>query len=136
VWSQPTVRWLFLADTAVAFWNGFFFALYYLFCVRSLGLGAFAIGVIISVGGVGALFGSTGAARISRLRLVGPVLLGLLLLNRCGDLLIPMAGLEVDRWLVYGFLIAHQLIADGFRVAYVVLAVSLRQALLPAEVLA
>jgi predicted MFS family arabinose efflux permease len=135
VWRQPTIRWLFLAETTLAFWNGFFFALYYLFTLRVLGLGEAAVGLIISVGGAGALLGSTGAARISRLRLAGPVLILLLLLNRTGDLLIPMAGLDVGPVMVYGFLIAHQLIADGFRVAYVVLAVSLRQALLPTEVL-
>lgn len=59
----------------------------------------------------------------------------LLLFNRAGDLLIPLAGTDVSELFVYAFLIGHQLIADGFRVAYTVLAVSLRQVLLPPAVL-
>lgn len=135
VWEQPVVRRLFLAEANIAFWNGFFVALYMLFCLRTLELSEGAVGLIISVGGVGALFGSVVANRISRLRRAGPVLIGLLIINRLGDLFIPAAGLDIAVPLMFGFLIAHQLIADGFRVAYVVLAVSLRQALLPREVL-
>lgn len=65
VFRQPTIRWLYIAETTVAFWNGFFFALYYLFTLRILNLGEGAVGVIISVGGVGALLGSAAANRIS-----------------------------------------------------------------------
>lgn len=135
VWRHPIIRRLFLAESNVAFWNGFFFALYMLFCLRTLDLSEGAVGLVISVGGVGALLGSLMAGRISRLRRAGPVLLVLLLVNRLGDLFIPMAGLDVGAPLMFGFLVAHQLIADGFRVGYVVLAVSLRQSLLPTEVL-
>lgn len=133
VWAEPTIRPLFLGAAATAFWGGFFFALYMLFTLDTLGLSPGEVGLIISVGGVGALFGSALTARISRKLRAGPVLIALLALSQAGSLLIPMA--RGPTWLVIAFLVGHQLIGDGFRVAYHVLAVSLRQILLPLEVL-
>ena len=50
-------------------------------------------------------------------------------------LFIPMAAGTSSRAMTIGFLVAHQLLSDGFAVAFLILAVTLRQTVLPRELL-
>ncbi len=128
------VRPLFLVEGAMALFGGFFFTLYMVFTIDTLALSPGVVGVLIGVGGVGALFGAAiaGALR-DRIRL-GPAMLVMLAVGQGSALLIPTAS--GPDWAVLAFLTAHQLLGDGFLVAYAIHAVSLRQTVLPQGLLA
>jgi len=103
-------------------------ALYGLYAIRELGLPPALLGVVISLGGVGALAGSFAAGRASRWLGVGPsVALGLLGYGLSG-LLIPFAAGPVA--LAAAMLAASQLL-DGLHSVYAVNEVSLRQSITP-----
>lgn len=131
VWSVPMVRSIFLVEAVMSLYGGFFFALYMLFTLDTLDLPAGVVGIIISMGGVGALFGAAIVARLPRSRRAAPVLFVLLSLALVGEMLIPLASGEL--WLVLALLLSHQLIGDGFGAAFHIIAVSLRQALIPPD---
>ena len=63
---DPLVRPGFLVDAVSAFVNGIFAALYTVFALKTLGLSPATLGLIISVGGIGALFGALLAGRLSK----------------------------------------------------------------------
>ena len=133
VFGHPQVRPIVISLMVWSIAGGFFTALYALFCLRTLDLPTSTFGVIIAMGGIGSL----GGALISR-RLVAAIGLGRTLiatsaLSVAGGVLIPLArGSQVA---VLGFLGAHQLLGDGFAVAFIIQAVSLRQTVLPRHVL-
>ena len=80
-------------------------------------------------GGIGALFGATLAGRVSRSMGLGPALIACMTGTRIAAFLIPLA--RGPEWLALSCLLGHQLVGDGLLVAYYVLAVSLRQSVLP-----
>ena len=126
---HPLVRPEFLVEANSAIWNGFFAALYTIYALETLHLGPGALGLVISAGGIGALFGATLAGRVSRFMGLGPALIALMTGTRIAAFLIPLA--RGPEWLVLSCLLGHQLVGDGLLVAYYVLAVSLRQSVLP-----
>lgn len=130
---HPVIGPIFAAMGVQAFFGGFFFALYMLYCLRVLQLDEATVGVIIGVGGVGALFGSLLARRLAALLGTGPAMIATLAAAQAASLCIPAAAAAGD--LRLPLLVAHQLLGDGLMVAFVVLAVSLRQTLLPTDVL-
>ena len=133
-WHHELVRPILLALTVTSFFGGFFAALYMLFALEVLGLGPATIGVVISMGGVGALLGALASPALARRLGLGRTLLVALTLSAAGGLCIPAASGPL--WLVLVFLFTHQLIGDGFYAAFAVQAVSLRQTVLPLSVLA
>jgi hypothetical protein len=128
---RPIVNCLMVWSIA----GGFFIALYALFCLRTLGLSEAAFGVIVASGGVGSLAGAIVARRLSRALGVGWTLIATSALSTAFGLLIPLAASAGSRPVMLGLLVAHQLLGDGFSVAFIVLAVTLRQTVLPREVL-
>ena len=114
--------------------DGFFMALYMLYAIDTLGLSVATIGIIISLGGVGALGGAVLTEPLSRHFGLGPAMIIALALAKISALLIPLAGLFPT--LQLPLLSAHQLLGDAFMVAFLILATSLRQALLPLDVMA
>jgi MFS family permease len=130
---HPLVRPEFLVEANSAIWNGFFAALYTLYALETLHLGPGALGLVISAGGIGALFGATLAGRVSRAMGLGPALITCMMGTRIAAFLIPLA--RGPEWLALSCLLGHQLVGDGLLVAYYVLAVSLRQSVLPQETL-
>jgi MFS family permease len=138
VFGHPIVRPIVLSHMVWAFSGGFFMALYTLYCLRELGLSETTFGVIVAMGGVGSL----GGAVLSR-KIVNSLGLGraMVLMSTCSlgfALLIPLAGSSLTGGsfaLVLAFLAAHQLLSDGFSVAFVIQAVTLRQTVLPRNVL-
>jgi MFS family permease len=135
VFGGPVVRSLVLTLMMWSIAGGFFVALYAPFCLRELALSEATFGVIIAMGGVGALAGAVLARSLARLLGVGRTLLVTSTLSLACTLFIPIAAAGTSRTMVIGFLVAHQLFGDGFSVAFVVLAVTLRQTVLPREVL-
>jgi predicted MFS family arabinose efflux permease len=135
VFGHPLVRPLILTLMVWSVTGGFFTALYTPFCLRALGLPASTFGVVIAMGGVGSLGGAMLARGLARVLGVGRTLIVAAALSVVFTLFIPIAGLGAPRWLTIGFLVVHQLFGDGFAVAYIILAVTLRQTVLPRGVL-
>jgi MFS family permease len=113
--------------------GGFFSALYVPYCLNELDLSTSTFGVIVAMGGVGSL----GGALVSRW-LVGTIGLGRTLmvtsaLSLACALFIPLAHGSFA--MIVAFLVAHQALGDGFAVAFLIQAVTLRQTVLPKRVL-
>lgn len=132
-WDHPMVRPLLLAQSVAFFFGGFFMALYMLFTLDVLGLQPATVGIVIAMGGVGALLGALASSSMTRRLGLGRALFATLALASLGGVLIPAAS--GPTWVVLLCLFVHQLMSDGFSTAFSVQAVSLRQSVLPLEVL-
>ncbi len=135
VFGHPLVRPIVLTLMVWSIAGGFFVALYTLFCLRELGLSEATFGVVIAMGGIGALAGAVVARSLARVLGVGRTLLVASTLSLACTLFIPIAASATSPATRIGFLTAHQLLGDGFSVAFVILAVTLRQTVLPRELL-
>jgi Na+/melibiose symporter-like transporter len=135
VFGHPLVRPIVLTLMVWSIAGGFFNALYTLFCLRELGLSEATFGIIIAMGGVGALAGAILARGLARVLGVGRTLLVASAVSVICTLFIPLSASGTSRAMTIGLLIAHQLLSDGFAVAFVILAVTLRQTVLPRSLL-
>jgi len=133
LFAEPLIRPLFLTSVTSALFGAFFFALYTFFAVTTLRLTPAMLGVTIAVGGVGALVGASLAAWLGRRLGIGRALILAGLLEAAFTLLIPLAGGGPAR--AMAMLMAGQLFGDALGTAFLIHAVSLRQAVLPGEVL-
>lgn len=133
-WRHDLVRPLLLAQSVQALFGGFFMTLYMLFALRVLNLGEAAIGLIIGVGGIGALIGVMLVEPARRAFGYGGAIVAGLALGQLASLLIPLSAgagpLQIPA------LVAHQLIGDGALTVFFILSGSLRQTVLPQEMLA
>lgn len=116
---------LFAAEAILMFGIGFFSALYMLFALRVLGLDIAFVGLIISVGGIGALVGALIGPPFVRWFGLGPSVVLLFALTAASNLLIPIAG-GADLFSV-ACLVTAQLVGDGAAVAYFIQTTTLRQ---------
>jgi predicted MFS family arabinose efflux permease len=135
VFGHAQVRPIILALMMWSVGGGFFVALYAPFCLRTIGLSETAFGVVIAMGGVGSLAGAVLGRSLARRLGVGRTLIAASALSVLCTLLIPIAASAPSRAMTIGLLAAHQLLGDGFAVAFIVLAVTLRQTVLPRDVL-
>lgn len=138
VFRHPLVRPIVLSHMVWSISGGFFLALYTLFCLRELRLSEGAFGVIVGMGGIGALAGALISRAMVRRIGLGRTLVTTSMLSLACAMFIPLAGSSVtggEYALIVGFLVAHQLLSDGFSVAFVIQAVTLRQTVLPRETL-
>jgi MFS family permease len=135
VFGHPLVRPIVLTLMVWSIAGGFFMALYTPYCLRELGLSQATFGVIIAMGGVGSLGGAIVARSLARVLGVGRTLLVTSALSLLCTLFIPIAASGTSPAMTIGFLVAHQLFGDGFAVAFIILAVTLRQTVLPKSVL-
>ncbi len=133
VFGHPIVRPIVISHMVWSLSGGFFMALYTPFCLRVLKLDTATFGVVIAFGGIGAL----GGALLSRVFVrgfgLGRTLVITSALSLVCALFIPLA--EGPFAVIIAFLIAHQLLSDGFSVAFVIQAVTLRQTVLRKEIL-
>ena len=132
-WRHDLVRPLFLVAAIEAFFGGFFYGIYMIFLMQTLGLSASAYGILVGLGGIGALGGALAARWVATRLGLGPAMIVLLAGGQALALLIPLAG--GPEWRVLGFLGAHQLFSDALIVAFLIHAMSLRQTVLPQAVL-
>jgi MFS family permease len=135
VFGHPLVRPLILTLMVWSVTGGFFIALYTPFCLRALALSESTFGIVIAMGGVGSLGGAFLARALSRLIGVGRTLIVSALFSLVFTLAIPLAASTSSHAVTIGFLVAHQLVGDGMSVTFVILAVTLRQTVLPRAVL-
>jgi MFS family permease len=106
-----------------------FLAIYVLYMTRDLGLTAAEVGLVLSIGGAGALVGALLADPLRRWIGQGPAIVLTLFLFGVTGLLIPLAVL-VPEWAL-PLVIASEFLQWMAIVAHEVCAVSLRQAIVP-----
>lgn len=131
--SQPLLRVLALGAALRAFFGSFFGTLYGLYVIREVGLSPATLGFLIAAGGIGALAGALLSARVTRKFGLGATLTGTLLVSGLCNLLIPAAGGAV--WLAAGLLMLAQIVGDAAMTVYEVNEISLRQMLVPKQLL-
>jgi predicted MFS family arabinose efflux permease len=132
-WAEPTVRPMLLMSTFNGLFGGIFSALYIVFALRVLHLTPALLGLAIACGGGGAFLGSLLAQPMARALGLGPAILASGALAAAGALLIPLSPPGVVGGMTG--LVASQLIGDCFGVVSLILAVSLRQTLIPQKLL-
>jgi Na+/melibiose symporter-like transporter len=133
LWSRAELRALITADMVNHLAAGFFVALYMVYTLRELALGEATVGIVIGFGGVGALGGALIARRLGDALGLGPALFAAMIASRAANLLIPAAA--GPHGAVLALLIVHQLVGDGFAMAFNIHAVTVRQTVLPTAVL-
>ena len=135
VFGHPQVRPIVIALMVWAVAGGFFVALYAVLCLRTLALPESTYGVIVAMGGIGSLAGALISRRLARRIGVGRTLIVTSTLSTLAWLFMAIAPYAGSYAIVLLFLGAHQLLGDGFQVAFYVQAVTLRQTVLPRSVL-
>lgn len=132
-WGEPRVRMLLIMTGVGGLFGGFFSALYYLYVLRDLGLTTALMGLGVAAGGVGALAGSTLAQRMARWLGVGPAICISGILSALGTLIVLVAPSNPAG--AMACLVVSQILGDAFGVVPLILAGSLRQTILPQNVL-
>ena len=133
VFGHPIVRPIVISHMVWSLSGGFFMALYTPFCLRVLDLDTATFGIVIAMGGVGALAGALLSRGFVRVFGLGRTVVITSALSLTCALFIPLA--DGPYAVILAFLIAHQLLSDGFSVAFVIQAVTLRQTVLRKEIL-
>ena len=133
VFGHPIVRPIVISHMVWSLSGGFFMALYTPFCLRVLELDTATFGIVIAMGGVGALGGALLSRAFVRVFGLGRTLVMTSALSLTCALFIPLA--DGPFIVIIAFLVAHQLLGDGFSVAFVIQAVTLRQTVLRKDIL-
>ena len=133
VFDHPVLRPLAWFSACGFFFFGFIGTLYVLYAIQDLHVPPAALGVAITVGGLGAMAGATLAPRIARTWGVGPAFLGSMVVAAVSLILIVAARGRLS--VVLAMLIAQQLLGDMAFAVFNVNEVALRQSLAPPDVL-
>jgi predicted MFS family arabinose efflux permease len=131
--AEPLVRPLLGMTMVFTFFGAFFAPLYLLFGLNVLGLSPALLGVTIAMGGVGALSGASISGALVRRLGVGRTILTCAFLYAAFLALVPLARAPLLP--ATAMLMTAQLGGDGFALAFIIPATSLRQAVLPAAML-
>ena len=131
--EHPLVRPLFFVFIVGNFFNGFFAALYMIFALETLNVPPGILGVLIGLGGIGAILGAFIARWLPARIGLGPAMILLLGLGQGSLVLIPLAN--GPDWVIIACLGVQQFLGDALMVAYFILQTSLRQTVLPQNVL-
>lgn len=131
--AHPLVRPLLLMRLTAMLFGCFFAALYTVYAIKALGLSSAMLGLTIAAGGAGGLLGALLLPWLLARLPAGPVLLGCALMAGSFNLLIPLAhGTPLQCMLL---LMAAQFGGDAMAVAASIAGDSLRQSILPPEML-
>ena len=132
--GHPIVGATFRAFAIDDFANGFFMALYMLYGLRTLSIDVATMGIVISLGGLGALAGAFVASAVSRRLGFGRAMIVTFLIGKFANLFVAFASIAPQ--FAVAWLSASQLFSDGAMVAFLILANSYRQTVLPLDVMA
>ncbi len=133
VLKNPLLRTLAGSAGIFSLFGNFIGALYALYVIRQVGAPPIFLGLLVATGGVSALVGAFLAERVVRRFGLGrTVSMGLFMYGVTG-LLTPLAGGSVA--LALSLLFLSQLIGDASVSIYLIAEVSLRQSLVPANML-
>ncbi|HZF11803.1 MAG TPA: MFS transporter [Thermoanaerobaculia bacterium] len=136
IFRHPVLRPLGLRWATTFLFMGFLGPLYVLYAIQVLHLKPAMLGVIIALGGVGAMVGSVVAPRLVRRFGLGPVFVGSALVHGTTSLFIPLAGWTgAPMAFAVGCLMVPQLFGDMAFMVYYINELSLRQTVAPEEVL-
>jgi predicted MFS family arabinose efflux permease len=125
----PYLRPLTTATLAWSFCGAFFYALYSLYGLRTLGIPPAALGVVIGLGGVGSFIGAALSALASKRLGLGRMVCGTLLIASCLSLLVPLAhGSPARSCALLGI---AQVFGDMALTIYMIALNGIRQTLLP-----
>jgi predicted MFS family arabinose efflux permease len=133
LWRDGRLRALAISAGMRNFFGGAFATLYTLYVVRNLGVSPLMYGVLVTMGGAGALLGAFVAPWAARRFGLGKLLIGSLLIDGGMTLCTPLAA--GPSLAVIALLIASQLIGDCGAVLHSVNEVSLRQTIVPERLL-
>jgi MFS family permease len=129
VLGNPLLRATTAALSVRAFFGGAFATLYGLYVIRQLGVTPAIYGLLVTMGGLGALVGALLAGRIVRRLGLGTTLIGAMLLSGSVSVVTPLAG--GPKLLVVALLMTTQLVGDFGMEVYLIHALSLRQSMIP-----
>jgi predicted MFS family arabinose efflux permease len=133
VLENPLLRALAGSAGTFSLFGNFVGALYVLYVIRQIGAPPIFLGFLVATGGVSALVGAFMAERVVRRFGLGRTVgMGLFMYGATG-LLIPLAGGSVA--LALSLLFLSQLLGDASVSIYLIAEVSLRQSIVPANVL-
>jgi predicted MFS family arabinose efflux permease len=132
-WQEPRVRVLLVMTGTGGLFGGFFAALYIAFVLRGLGLSPALLGLGIAAGGGGALVGSLLAQPMARWFGVGPTICLTGALSALGTMIVLLAPADPVGGTVA--LVVSQIVGDVFGIIPLILATSLRQSVLPLNLL-
>lgn len=133
LWQDSRLRALAISGGVFNFFGNFIGTLYILYIVRELHITALIVGFLVAAGGVSALAGTFIAGRVIRRIGLGLSIGGMLAFyGLTGSLIVLASG---PLWLVAVFLFASQLIGDASVSIYFIAEVSLRQAIIPNDLL-
>lgn len=133
IFAEPLLRALGLRSATAFLCHGFMGSLYMLYAIDVLRISPALLGVVIALGGVGAMVGSLLAEPVARRLGRGATLLAASTVYGLTNLLIPLAGaVPAHAALV---LMVPQLLGDAMFAVYSIHAISLRQEVAPAAVL-
>ena len=104
VMRNPTMRASLLSTATINFFNFVFWALFVLYAVKSLGVSAGTLGLVLGAGAVGGLIGSMVTNRLSRRIGIGPAFLFGSILFPVPLVLVPLADPDGPMWLILAFL--------------------------------
>ncbi len=139
IFREPTLRALGLRSATTFFFMGFFGPLYVLYAIQILHLRPALLGVVIAMGGVGAMVGSVVAPRIVERFGLGRTFIVASLVQGLTNLLIPLAGLVGTpgtlQVLAVACLMVPQLFGDMAFMVYGINEITLRQTVAPEHVL-
>lgn len=129
LWRNPVLRALLPAAVTSHFFMGAFATLYALYTVRELHVSPVQYGLLVTMGGIGALAGTFLAGRVVKRWGQGRVLIGGMLVTGGMALGVPLAAFLPALALV--LLLFTQLVGDSAASIYAVAEMSLRQATVP-----
>jgi MFS family permease len=133
IMARPLVRPLLFMTMAQTLFFSFFAGLYALWALRHLGISPAALGLVIAVGGVGALLGALLAPWMTHLLGIGPAIVVCGVVSGLSAFLIPLA--PADPAGAVAFMAAAQLLGDSFGLAAMIPATTLQQTVIPSALL-
>ena len=126
---SPIIRASLLATATINFFNFVFWALFFLYATKTLGVGAGLLGLVLGAASVGGVLGSIVTGRISRRIGIGPAFVAGSILFPAPLVLVPLAG--GSDWTIVAFLFAAEFLS-GFGVMVLdITAGSIKAALVP-----
>lgn len=126
---SPIIRASLLATATINFFNFVFWALFFLYATKTLGVGAGLLGLVLGAAAVGGVIGSLLTGRISRRIGVGPAFVAGAVLFPAPLVLVPLAG--GAEWTIVALLFAAEFLS-GFGVMVLDIAAgSIKAALVP-----
>jgi MFS family permease len=115
LWRSPVIRASLLATATINFFNFVFWALFFLYVNRTLGVGPGVLGLVLGAASIGGMLGSILTGRISRRLGVGPTYILSCVLFPAPLVLVPLAHASQPRWLILTLLFASEFVS-GFGV--------------------